>query len=91
MGMWENFILAEISMRFDKLKEMDRFETWLDTGNGKYALETFMSKKFDQCIPIEYLNLKEIYQEIAYHADDVCDDVYIALKERASDYCLDNG
>ncbi len=90
MGMWEDYIIAEISEKFEKLKEMDRFEAWLETNNGENALQSFMGKEFDRYIPLEYLDLKKISQEIAYHEQDVCDEVYSLIKSSASDYYFES-
>jgi len=86
MSLWEDFVKATIAEQFEKLKEIDRFETWLETRKGEDGVGDFIRKEFDSNIPLEYLNIDRLCQEIWFDNGDVYAEVYKLLLEAANNY-----
>ncbi len=45
MSLWEEFVKTTIAEQFEKLKEIDRLETWLETKNGENEVDDFLQRK----------------------------------------------
>jgi len=90
MELWDDYMIAEISTPFEKLKEIDRFKAWLETPEGLYAVDKFMDKEFEAIIPVEYLNINRSCREMGYDDDDVYIEVYSLIKGAATDYAIDH-
>lgn len=89
IGMWKDIIITDILAKFEKLSEMNRFKTWLETKDGQDVFAEFISKEFGAFEPVAYIDLRKVYIEIGYSADNVCDDVYSLVKAAASDYLFE--
>jgi hypothetical protein len=85
MNLWEDYIMAQISMSFEKLKEIDRLRVWLQTTQGR----EWIIFKFDTLVGLEYLNLKQISKEVDYDEHEVCWHVYDLVIRSASNKWLD--
>jgi hypothetical protein len=89
MQLWDDYMKGEIASTLDKLKEINRFEIWLATQKGQEAVSEFLMDKFESDIPIEYLNVDKLCQEMYCCVEDIHSEVYNLMCGLAWDYAID--